>query len=275
MSILVDNKPITEYSHEGMTFVWARNGTEYKIRVRNNSYRRACFVLSVDGLSVIDGKDAGDASPGYVLNPHQTLDIACYKVDDGTGAKFVFGTKEHSYSAEIGKGTDNTGVIAVKVFHEKYQPPQPYFRPVAVAACAGMPPKPTKSSSMRHGLHQRSIGGSGWGEASFSTQTAGGWENIPHNSTESMSDERARGITRSAPEPEEGLGTVFGESMEWKTHTVDFEREITASAQMVIYYDTKKGLERRGVKLEHKAPPLPNPFPGDNAGCVTPPGWKR
>src|SRR4051812_5447328 len=94
LSLLVKNKPIPEYHHEGSVFVEGRNGSEYVIRVKNNSSVQACFIVSVDGLSVLDGKVGSDESPGYVLKPWQTLDIACYKVDADTGAKFVFGSKD-------------------------------------------------------------------------------------------------------------------------------------------------------------------------------------
>src|SRR5258708_941712 len=109
--VLVGGKPIKEYFHESSTFVEGRAGSEYTVRVRNGMSSRACFVLSIDGLSVLDGQEASDKSSGYVLNAGETLDVLCYKVDDGTGAKFMFGTKDESYSAQIGKGTDNVGVI--------------------------------------------------------------------------------------------------------------------------------------------------------------------
>jgi hypothetical protein len=263
MSILVGHKPIPEYTHEGMTFVEGRDGSEYKIRIRNNSYQRACFVVSVDGLSVLDGKDAGDNSPGYIVDGHGSLDIACYKVDDKTGAKFIFGTKDHSYAADIGKGTDNTGVIAVKVFSEKYHP-----RYGIVAACAGMPPRRATKSSNK-------VYGSSGGEYLRSTR---GW-GLPQNSA-GVGDLRnqtlsadVRGLVPGADD-EAGLGTVFGDAMKWETTQVSFERNPIVAAQMVIYYDSKKGLERRGVKLEHKVPPLPNPFPADQ-GCAPPPGWRK
>lgn len=280
MGILVGRKPIIEFLHEGMTFIEGRNGSEYKIRIRNNTYRRACFVVSVDGLSVLDGKNAADGSPGYVLGSHETLDITCYKVDDATGAKFVFGTKDQSYSAEIGKGTDNTGVIAVKVFAEKQRQ---YIPPVTIATSV-FPTRRSKSSKIigSSGVHHAnngpvasSAGGmGGWGLASYNSR--GAVERFG-----STSEHELRAMPRSFQEDEArllpceaGLGTVFGTSTEWKTTQVTFEREPTSAAQMVIYYDNKKGLERRGVKMEQKVVPLPNPFPGD-VGCETPHGWRK
>ena len=52
MTLLVDGKPIHEYHHEGRVFVEGRSGSEYKIRIKNNSSTRACFVVSVDGLTL-------------------------------------------------------------------------------------------------------------------------------------------------------------------------------------------------------------------------------
>lgn len=270
LSILVGSKPITEYPHEGMTFVEGRNGSEYKIRIRNNTYRRACFIVSVDGLSVLDGKDAGDNSPGYIIESHKTLDIACYKVDDQTGAKFVFGDKENSYAAEIDKGTGNTGVIAVKIFQEHVTP--------TIYHHTCFPPKPTKSSryggkiigssaSVRSMTRSAGAATKGWGLDQQGWNSAG---------TYSTNTGDLVGNANMAAEPQEQqLGTVFGEAMQWQTETVTFNREAYTAAQMVIYYDSRKNLESRGIRMTKKAKPLPNPFPGNEEGCPTPPGWRK
>ena len=75
-----------------------------------------------------------------------------------------------------------------------------------------------------------------------------------------------------APVEDFELGTGFGESMQFKTNTVTFEREALLET-IVIYYDSRKNLEKKGIivtkpKEEKKAP---NPFP--KMGCKPPKNW--
>jgi hypothetical protein len=267
--LLVDNKPIEEYQHNGRTFVEGRNGSEYKIRIKNNDSARICFVVSVDGLSIIDGKECASTSPGYLLNPLQTLDIACYKVDDKTGAKFVFGSKEKSYSAEIGKGTDNVGVIGGMVYRDQ-------FKPILVQKM----PRTFDGTAVQHNWNtfQSSVGPGWWGGSATAiggaapTSTTGWSTNLGAQAlytNTSVGD----AVTQGMP-AEEQLGTMFGDAMQWQTQTVAFDREFSPRATFEIFYDSRKNLERRGIKFEHKLPPLPNAFPG-NPGCAPPSGWKR
>lgn len=286
MYVLVGHKPIKEYSHEGSTFVEGRDGSEYTIRVRNGTSARACFILSVDGLSVLDGKECSDTSPGYVIDAGGSLDVICYKVDGSTGAKFLFGNKEESYSNQIGKGTDNVGVIAARVFREKQK--------AAYSVNPGWSHPdvtwPTRSRLI--------------GSGSFSSNHA-----MPFGSSSTLRRMASKGVTASAASATRGiapevrnmvgsndasgcfgslggdadadfnmeqtkLGTKFGESVNWKTEAVTFERaSVYPDASLVVYYDNRKNLERRGIKFRKEIAPLPNPFPGN--GCPTPPNWRK
>lgn len=278
MSILIGNKPIDEYYHESHTYVEGRKGSEYTIRLKNHSDSRACFVVSVDGLSILNGQEAGNDSPGYVVDARKTLDVACYKVDDATGARFTFGGKDKSYSAEVGKGTDNVGVIAALVFQEKARPPlyYPLCYPLHVPH-----PYPYTPWHHRYGTSIASNSGGGWNTSigTFNSNSV----RTQSNSTCAAPDSAGRGI---APEVEvktigggvdfeqEALGTSFGRSMDWRTQTVAFERASDyPNATIVLFYDNKKNLERRGIEFKKKVPPLPNPFPGN--GCPVPGGWRK
>jgi hypothetical protein len=273
MSILVDGKPIGEYEHQGSTFVEGRAGSEYSIRVRNNSYSKACFIVSVDGLSVLNGEEAADNSPGYVLEGHGVLDIACYKVDEATGAKFIFSAKEKSYSEQTGHGTSNVGDIALKVFTERYKPTYRHHYDGGCVQPLGGVKRMMASSAIRS---------KGWGLDDIS-YNAGGHESL---SIGADIGNLACGIapvsTNTAATPDMAqeiedtkLGTEFGESMKWETRTVTFDRNSSPAATLALYYDTRKNLERRGIKFEQKLPPLPNPFPGNGDGCPTPAGWRK
>jgi hypothetical protein len=261
MKILVGGKPIEEYYHDGQYYIEGRNGSEYSIRLTNRSGRRACFVVSVDGLSVINGEEASENSTGYVVNTGQTLDLSCYKVDDTTGARFEFGSKEKSYSAEIGHGTTNVGVIAAMVFLEKHRPfvMHQYCWP--------------KSPVTRYTKSSKPVPYSSGISTSFSAQSMG-IGNLPQNASDIRSATRVYASGSEDPSFEDQqLGTSFGQSMEWKTTNVSFEREAASSAVMMFYYDSRKNLERRGIEFKKKVPPLPNPFPA--SGCPTPQGWRK
>ena len=298
MYVLVGKKPIKEYFHEQSNFVEGREGSEYTVRLRNGTSTRALYVLSVDGLSVLDGQECSDNSPGYVIGAGETLDVLCYKVDDGTGAKFVFGTKDESYSAEIGKGTDNVGVIAARVFREKQRSAYvidpgwsyPEWR-VQPRKYKGIP-TPHEWTMGKHRFGTAGMMSSNTIRAASSRsysddadigqlrQTAGIAPSYTSCSTGSTEVKTGGGIIEPqslvADDMEETkLGTVFGESVKWNTHSVQFERASTLpDASLVVYYDTKKNLERRGIKFRKEIAALPDPFPG-NQGCPTPKHWRK
>ncbi len=263
MTVLVGDRPITEYQHDGGTFVEGRHTSEYKIRVRNNTYARACFIVSVDGLSVLDGKDSGNNSPGYILDGQQTLDIACYKVDSATGAKFVFGSKDKSYSAEIGKGTDNVGVIAMRVFKERPKPPQKHIAFPLPFPRPWIDPHWPSMQNVRWGVLRSASSGGGTSSSLSNAAVTAAYHADTGPSTHIDAAEDTQ------------LGTQFGEAMAWATQTVIFNRETHPDSTLIIYYDTRKNLERRGVKFDRVAPALPNPFPANEQGCVPPANWRK
>ena len=105
-------------AHNGQVYVEAPKVGEYVIRLRNTSAVRRKAVVSVDGVNVLDGKDAGFDGRGYVLRPWETIDIPGWMRTDSTCAKFEFKEQGGSYAAQTGRGTSNVGVIGVAVFDE-------------------------------------------------------------------------------------------------------------------------------------------------------------
>lgn len=133
VTVLVNGRKIKEYQHNGNSFVEAKYGSNYSIRVANNSYHRVMAIISVDGVDVISGKEATDASPGYVIDGQSSLNIDGFRVDNSTVAKFTFTENDKSYTKEVVTGSSkNCGVIGVRVFSEKQKPivirsPQPEY----------------------------------------------------------------------------------------------------------------------------------------------------
>ena len=116
--VLVGGKPLTEYSHQRDVFVEGRKGNEYTLRVRNTSERKVLAVVSVDGLSVMDGKPASEDGGGYVIHPYSYVDIPGWRLNNDDVAKFVFAELPESYASQMGT-PENIGVIGTVIFREK------------------------------------------------------------------------------------------------------------------------------------------------------------
>ena len=128
LQLLVNKKPVTEYSYQGETLVEGRNKSEFTLQVRNGSLSRVAVVISVDGLSVMNGQPATKDSSGYVVEANQSLDILGWRLSDRQVAHFVFGSLPEAYASLMGH-SDNIGVIGALFYHEKSQPlcPQPLY----------------------------------------------------------------------------------------------------------------------------------------------------
>jgi hypothetical protein len=116
--VLVNGRKVKEYRHNGLTFIEAKDGTEFSIEVKNHYPYRVLAIVSVDGLDVIDGKPATNKSRGYIINGHDSVTINGWRKSDAEVGAFKFVTSDKSYATEKGSGQNN-GVIAVKFIAEK------------------------------------------------------------------------------------------------------------------------------------------------------------
>jgi len=126
VSILVNGSAVKEYYGNGKTYIEGREGTSYKIKIKNKTNRRIVAVLAVDGLSVIDGKIADYNSAGYVISGNSFEIIKGWRKSDDEVAEFYFSNKDEAYAVKVGKG-GNQGVIGVAIFREKDWGPYPWF----------------------------------------------------------------------------------------------------------------------------------------------------
>ena len=99
-------------------FVTGQAGERYAIVVRNHSGRRLEVVASVDGLDVLNGKEASVSRRGYVVSPYESLEIDGFRQSQGSVAAFRFGSVGDSYAESKGAAR-NVGVIGVAVFGER------------------------------------------------------------------------------------------------------------------------------------------------------------
>jgi len=103
----------------GKDYVVGEAGSRYIIVIQNNTgYRYEC-VASVDGLDVIDGREAAYTKRGYLIQPHGSLEIEGFRRSEDAVAAFRFSSVRGSYSAKSGKGDRNVGVIGIAFFNEE------------------------------------------------------------------------------------------------------------------------------------------------------------
>lgn len=134
LDVLVDGKPLRTIPYRGRIYLPVpRMGAEYQIRVWNHGPRRISAIVSVDGLSVINGRRASEASPGYIVSPHRSVLIKGWRRSLDEVAAFSFVDREDSYAARMG-WPENIGVIGLLAFEE--QAPLPLLREKKDAARA-------------------------------------------------------------------------------------------------------------------------------------------
>ena len=257
--ILVRGKPVTEFFHEGQTFMEGRGGSEFEIEVRNKTANRIMVVVSVDGLSVINGTTAGVDSPGYVIKAFSSIVIPGWKVTDAQAAKFTFGNKKRSYANDTVGQTTNCGVIGVMAFSEKVTVVNPVVN-------YGVPASSTYSSNASSGIMTKGI--TRGITASASSPISGSLGSVTATAASAT-------ISPQMSVSYNNLGTEFGAATTFSTTATTFVKD-TVIDTLVIYYDDARGLKGRGIVLERpiqtRSNAIPDPFPAMN--CIPPKGWK-
>lgn len=121
------NQTLPIYRRNGKHYIAGEANHEYQINIINQTRssapgQRKLAVLSVDGVNVISGDTAGYQQSGYVLEPGQLGQIKGWRKNMNEVAKFYFTYPDNSYASRTGR-PQNTGVIGMAVFNEKYVPP--------------------------------------------------------------------------------------------------------------------------------------------------------
>ena len=261
VDVCVHGKTVREYQHEGQLWVEGRKSSEFSLRVRNQTGRRVLVVGSVDGLSIMDGKEADFNRGGYILRPFEKFDIPGWRLTNEEVAKFFFNKGGKSYAAQMGK-PKNIGVIGMAVFDER-PPPAPQIRTFNASA---------QSRRLRGGASGQSV------TRDFNSSCMDCMDWMPSS----------REVFNAVPEVERGpsirskrvrcaqeLGTGFGERHRHVVQEVPFEKATDSPAEVLeIRYDSRQGLQRRGIDLDQRqhVTSEPNAFPGEK-GCQPPSGW--
>lgn len=280
-SVVINGRSIDEYLHDGKTFVEGREGSEYEIYFQNHSGTRKKIVISVDGLNILTGNR--DWKRGYVVDGWDNITIPGWRKDSGSVAAFEFSSIKDSYNQHNKSGDkNNVGVIGLMVFEEKYVAPK-----VDIIHHYHYPLNPNPWWNGGYWIDNQWYNYRGAGIGSSYTINSVGQNSInsinsvncsytasvplmetDRSATKSTSDEGIAVAAAASP-----LATGWGENKSFQTQNVSYEFNKKAQATMLIYYDSRKGLIKRGIKLNEFVPNKPDPqaFPGLYAdGCPSP-----
>lgn len=257
INIISEDAILLQHSHEGETYLEAPKDSKYIIQLFNNSYERRLFVISVDGVNIVNGKDASVAGPGYVLEAGAMTSINGWHRTNEETAAFTFEGLGQTYSVQTGRGESNVGVIGVAS-----------FRPKEVSFWRRQDGFKT-NKKMDEGILGRGISNN-----VDSLSTGDTYTYLSRNKAIRAGRTREElGIKFCSESTEiEKIGTGYGEKLEMKTRETTFTRASDSPFEtFTLRYETRASLIKLGVIKDVAS--KPNPFPAD-VGVKAPPGWK-
>jgi len=250
-----------------MSFIEARSGTNYAVKIKNDNPYRIMTVVSVDGLDVISGKTAAESDTGYIIDAYGTLDVKGYRISDKDCASFIFTSKGTSYVQQTKGDATNCGVIGLRAFGEKTNIMKlPYIYPTYVN---------TGVSYTTTTLPLTLTSTNDWYVPNIgSTTTATGNISSYLNNTQNISlsshtTAKTGGVLRST---NFDTATGWGNKVEQSVEKVNFEKSDMLT-EMTVYYASIDALEDMGVDInpKPKVGSMPQAF---GNYCTPPKGWK-
>lgn len=280
VEIISGGSVLRQLHHNNQVYLEAPAAGEYEIRLTNTSPTRRLAVVSVDGVNVIDGKDAGYQGTGYVLGPWQSTTIKGFLRGPTECARFTFAEAGGSYAAQTGRGKKNTGVIGVAVFDEKAKLPV-FVPPVVIREEHHHHhwPRP------RYGFWYETIGSSGnTGHMGYTLSAEGADVQCSAGSVPCSATFSSNSVERDAKVVESvngalDLGTAYGRAEAYFTQTTDFERATQTPALVLsLRYGVTAKLRAWGVPVDAPATSVsavPDAFPASPGYAQPPAGWGR
>lgn len=274
--VIVHGSSAKEYYHNGSYYVEGKEGTRFSLRMRNNSNHRVLFVPTVDGLSIMNGKEASFKSSGYIVGSYDSVTISGWRTSDDNIAEFYFSSPKQSYASKMDRA-GNLGVIGCAVFKEKER-----VKIIEKVIKEYIPYYPSKchcgilcSCSQQYNWTTTTTGSSLNSLNTVYNASSLSLSNSSSNSAMSMSvatgtNTSSASLNTKASKQETGLGTGFGEDKYSPVVTVDFEKEATPSETFSIYYNTKKNLEDLGIEFRKPVYVAPSAFPKESGYCERP-----
>lgn len=264
VQVLVDGKQVKEYNKYGNIYIESKFGTEYSIKLKNNTYKRVLAIVSIDGINTISGEIAKPDSTGYVINAYNSVEIKGYRENNDGGGRFRFTEKNSGYAKTIDGTGINSGVIGVMFTAEadasvviqqiiqqsvddyKNFPQHPWSEPVKPWA-----PSPPYTET--------------W----FSNSTGTGGSDYLYKSScnfcqtdDSLQSKSVLSYSNAVEAPKFDAATTWGSKFEEKLTTVEFNKSNEMETHNIYYasYDSLKGM---GIIKENQPQiALPQSFPG-------------
>ena len=285
MHVQVNGRACKEYTHKGMSFIEARSGTNYTVKIKNDNPYRVMAVLSVDGLDVVTGKPAEETNTGYIVDAYSSLDVKGYRISDDNSASFIFTSKGKSYVQQAKSNATNAGVIGLRTYKEKL----PYYSGWNITAGSGIGsitvPYTTLGNYTINTVPCTYTVGNTTANVTGTTTAANNCSNYFNSTSVSNTNLNAlSGILRSMnvgsdtskplSHKQFDTGTGWGSKLEDKVTRVSFEKG-DMLMEMSLYYASKEALVEMGVDLQNtpkiaKEPVMPKAF---GNYCTPPKGW--
>lgn len=281
VDILVNGNTCKQYNHNGRTFIEAKNGSEYEIKVGNNFWNRVLVVSAVDGLNVLTGEPASEQDSGYVISRCDSLKIKGFRYSDEKVGAFKFTSKNNGYSSEKGEG-QNVGVIGLRIFSEKFKPATYYNsinqynqNPYWSTPSTGTPYQPyynTITATSGNGILRSTALNAGNNCNATDNTMKVNYANLNSN-LQNVSD-NVMFNAYTAQEKKRGfdMETAWGTAKDSKVVDVEFDKGDLISS-FDIFYASRESLLEMGVPLLNETKvSFPTSFPKKYA---TPPkNWK-
>jgi hypothetical protein len=221
IELLCGGSRCEEVTAHGQRWVVGSFGERYEIALINRSDLWLEAVVTVDGLSILDGLRSSSRSRGYLIPPRDRVVVDGWRVSRDAVAAFRFTSVGDSYAGRIGDSSD-VGAIRVDFYPERrtrtwMPPPEPWEGRRAPDASPG------------HSIDDFAAG----------------------DSDRPRTAEKSAGAPASRWERDtrQGLGTQFGEERHQPVSERDFERANPhqPSQSLALRYDDRAGLVARGV----------------------------
>jgi hypothetical protein len=276
MHVQVNGRACKEYTHKGMSFIEARHGTNYTVKIKNDNPYRVMAVLSVDGLDVVTGKPAEETNTGYIIDAYSSLDVKGYRISDDNSASFIFTSKGKSYVQQAKSNATNAGVIGLRTYKEKV----PYYSGWILDS--GVPYTILGNNTINTIPCTYTVGNTTVTGTTTAANNCSNYFNTTLASNTSLN--ASSGILRSMNVSSDtstplshkqfDTGTGWGSKLDDKVTRVSFEKG-DMLVEMSVYYASKEALVEMGVDLQNtpkiaKEPIMPKAF---GNYCTPPKGW--
>ena len=258
--VLVHGNSTKEYYHKGNHYIEGKRESRFSLRMRNNSSKRVLFVPTVDGLSIMSGKEGSFKSKGYIVDAHDALTIDGWRTSDDKVAEFFFSSPKDSYAKQIKKG-GNLGVIGCAVFNEKEKEITSYY---TYPGCC-------KNSTLTHCPNCDPFNlNNGTMIMAASSLESHSDNSFLCNVSASGNPNVNASYTTSSSKSLNGLGTGFGQDKYSPVVSVEFDRESHPTEIFSIFYNTRENLEALGVEFRKVVYTSPSAFPNEDGYCKRP-----